>query len=118
MQFSVWNWEKKAYDVFEGPGEKLGQRPQPRRRGLGPNSDGQYLESLLPVLPATAKLVETRTTPVGRIAIHHTSSAVSLDAYTDPKESPLVSRPWLTMGVLFGSVYAAYRLLVYVAKRL
>jgi len=118
MLYSVYNWTKQAYDVFESRnGEANGQRPKPRRVGPGPHGPGQQLESLLPVLPHDAVLVRTSAKPAGRIAIHHTSPAVGLGAWT-AEESWLVKRPWLLLGLGALGLVVGYRLLNSIARRL
>jgi len=117
MLYSVYNWNKKAYDVFESrSGEANGQRPKPRRTGPGPQGPGQQLESLLPILPLDAILLRTARKPAGRIAIHHTSPAVGLG--WSPEESWLVRKPWLMLGIGALGLLVGYRLLHHIARKL
>jgi hypothetical protein len=118
MLYSVYNWNKRAYDVFESrSGEANGQRPRPRRVGPGPRGPGQQLESLLPILPLDAIRLRTARKPAGRIAIHHTSPAVGLGAWS-AEESWLVKKPWLMLGVGAVGLVLGYRLLHHIARRL
>lgn len=123
MRFSVFSWEHQGYDIFEGPGDANGQRPTPRRQGEGVRGKGAQIESLLPVLPKDAKFVGRAKNPKGRIAIHYSSPAVGLDGfgelgqYKDPRQSPLVSRPWATLGIGILGIMAVYRVLVAIARR-
>lgn len=117
MIYSVFNWNAREYDLFEGPGEQLGQRPASRVNGGGPDSPGVQLEAAMPVLPSSARRVGRSVEPKGRVALHHSSPAVGLGAYDTPQQSPLVHSPWLTLGVIVGGAIAAYRLLFYVARR-
>lgn len=117
MLYSVYNWSKKAYDVFESrSGEANGQRPKPRRVGPGPRGPGQQLESLLPILPLDALLLRTAPKPAGRIAIHHTSPAIGLGWTAE--ESWLVKQPWLTLGIGALGLVLGYRLLHRIARKL
>jgi len=115
MRFSIWNWNKKSYDLFDSPnGEQPGQRPAPRSKVNDPRGKGRQLESLLPVLPKNAVLVGSSPKPQGRIAIHFTSSAVGLGAY----DSLFVRSPWAVLAGIAAAVWAANKLLVAAAKRL
>jgi hypothetical protein len=117
MQYSIFNWSAQNYDIYESQnGEAFGQRPKPRRVGGGPNSNGQQLESLLPVLPNDAVLIGKSPVAVGRIAIHHTSPAVGLG--WSPEESLLVTSPWKLLGFGALGIYVAYKLLIATAKRM
>ena len=70
MLYSIFNWTKQAYDVFESSsGEANGQRPKARRIGPGARGPGQQMESLLAVFPTDAIRVRTATQPAGRVAI-------------------------------------------------
>jgi hypothetical protein len=117
MLYSVWDWNEQKYHVFEANGERPGQRPMPRRNGPGARGAGQQLESLLSVLPRDAVRVGTSENAKGRVAIHFSSPAVGLGAYTDPRESPLVKSPWLTLGAGFLGIISVYKLLMAVARR-
>jgi hypothetical protein len=115
--YSIYNWSKQAYDVFESSnGEANGQRPIARRKGPGPRGPGQQLESLLPVLPTDAVFLRTSKRPVGRISIHHGSPAVGLG--WSPDESLLVRSPWMVLGVGIVGLLLGYRLINQIARRL
>lgn len=117
MLYSVYNWTTQVYDVFESrQGEANGQRPKPRRIGPGPSGPGQQVESLLPVLPRDAVKIGTSPRPRGRIAIHHSSSAVGLG--WSPEESPLVAKPWMTLGIGAVGLWVGFRVLHHIARRL
>ena len=115
MRYSVWDWNERRYHVFDSPtGEANGQRPVPRATLNDAKGRGHQLESLLPVLPRDAVQTGTSDKPVGRIAIHYTSSAVGLGlgAY----ESTFTKNPWLVLGVIFGGTWLAYRALHSIAR--
>ena len=118
MRYSVWNWNSRSYDVFEAPGEQLGQRPRPKRIVNQPNGRGVQPEVVLPVLPKAAVLIENSRQPQGRIVVHHSSPAAPLGAYDDPNQSPLVSSPWKTLATGAAGVWGAYWMLKYIARRL
>lgn len=118
MVYSVFSWDDGQYHFFEVQGEQLGQRPQPRQRFNDPNGTGKYLEAVLPVLPPGARRVGHGAIAKGRIAIHPTSPAAGLGQYSDPSESPLVSKPWTTLAIGAGAVLLSYKLLLYIARRI
>jgi len=117
MLYSVFNWTRQDYDIFESQsGEANGQRPKPRRAGPGPQGTGQQLETLVPVLPTDAVRIRTSAIPAGRIAVHYSSPAAGLG--WAPDESPLVKSPWLVLGVGAVGIMLGYRLLHHIARRL
>lgn len=103
--FSCWNWSTKKYDLYEAPGEELGQRPAPRRVGPGANGNGQQLESLLVVLPRSAKQVGESEFAQGRVAVHYSSPAATA-GFGD--FAGLGAGSWL---LVVGFVYFAWRTL-------
>jgi len=108
MLYSVFNWDKRVYDVFEAPGEQLGERPKSHVKGGGIKSDGRQPETLLPVVPSNAKPKGSSKFAKGRIAVFGPSSSLGEDAKVD---SPLVHSPWLTLGVTVGVVYVGFKIL-------
>ena len=113
MRYSVWDWNEQRYHVFDSPtGEANGQRPAPKARLNDAKGKGHQLEELLPVLPRDAVQVGVADKPVGRIAIHYTSSAVGLGAY----ESTFTKNPWLVLGLIFGGTWVAYKVLHQIAR--
>ena len=118
MQYSVWNWNTQQYDVYEGPGEQPGQRPRPRQKVGDRRGAGRQLEALLSIVPPGSQLTGHSPKAVGRVALHSSSSAVGLSAYTTAEESPLVHSPWVVLGVGVGGFLLAYRLLVGLARGL
>ena len=111
--YSIFNWATQNYDLFDSPtGEANGQRPAPRVKLADAKGKGHQLESLLPVLPRDAVQVGVADKPVGRIAIHYTSSAVGLGAY----ESTFTKNPWLVLGLIFGGTWVAYKALHSIAR--
>lgn len=114
MRYSVWNWNSQQYDIYESPnGEMPGQRPAPRRKVNDPRGRGYQLESLLPILPAGARLTGHSDLATGRVAIHHSSPAVGLGLGAD---TFFTTNPWTTVGLLIGGTWLGYRLLIAIAK--
>ena len=69
MTYSVFDWERGLYHYFEGPGEKLGIRPKPRKVWGELNGRGRQLETLLVALPPGCTRAGTGPEPRGRIAV-------------------------------------------------
>lgn len=118
MRYSVWNWNKGVYDVYEAPGEAPGQRPRPRAKGQGVAGAGVQPEMIMPVLPRDAVQVGSHETPQGRIAVHSSSPAAAVGAYEKPEQSPLVHSPWVTLGVGALALWVGVKLIYKIAWRL
>lgn len=115
MIYSVWDWNKQRYDIFESPqGEHNGQRPVPRVKVNAPGGRGRQLEALLPILPKDAVSRGHSEYPKGRIAIHWSSSAVGLSAY----DSPFAKHPWVVLGLILGGVWLGHKALLSIARRI
>lgn len=111
MKYSVFDWNGgtgKRYLIFDDANEhKLGVRPQAATFGDA-NGRGYKLEDLLPEVPATAHYVGRSDHPQGRIA--RLSGTMKLEINRSLGESnPLVSSPWLTLGLWTGAVYLSYK---------
>ena len=118
MIYSVWDWNEQQYHLYKANGEKPGQRPIPYKTGNGIKSTGVQPEAILTVLPHAAKRVGSSKKAKGKIAVHYNSPAAALGQYTDPRKSPLVKDPALTLGLGALAIIAVYRTLVILAKRL
>lgn len=115
MLYSAWNWNSQEYDLFESPkGEKPGQRPEPRRRLNGPGGRGVQLETLLPTIPRDAKQVGTSPFPRGRIALHWSSPVAGFGE----DDSPFVTHPWVTLGIIIGGVWLGHRVLLAIGRKI
>lgn len=128
MMYSVFDWERGLYHYFEAPGDKLGVRPKPSASVNDENGKGHQLEKLLPVLPKDAHATGTGREAKGRVvafsdavrnamnkeptplAVQTSSVSTLLGLNADPSSSnPLVSSPWLTLGLWVGAVLVGFR---------
>lgn len=67
MMYSVWNWDKEAYDYYDGPGVSLGD-PVPSATRGNPNGAGINLDAALPPLPSGARYTGSGSEAKGRVA--------------------------------------------------
>lgn len=129
MIYSVFDWERGLYHYFEGPGEKLGIRPKPRRENS--DSRGQQLETLLPVIPPGSTRAGTGPEARGRVAVfddatrsrlnaegatpvstsnESISSLIGLGGFGAAPDNPLVKSPWVTVGVWLAVTWYGFKL--------
>lgn len=113
MKYSVFDWNGGAgkwYIHFEDTAEhRLGTRPT-QATFSDEGGKGHKLEDLLPEVPASAHYVGRSDQPRGRIA--RLSGSMKLAVNTREglsDDNPLVSSPWLTLGLWTGAVYLAYK---------
>lgn len=128
MIYSVFNWDSRQYHYFDGPGEQLGQRPSPRTTAN--DGRGHQLEDLLPVVPAGSRPVGTGVNARGRVAtMEGLSAAGDVPSYeapasqwgfsgvgADAPSNPLLTSPWLTLGLWCGAVWVGYRIAGMIGK--
>lgn len=115
MIYSVYNWNARAYDYFEGAGDEQGMRPKPRRvlnslAGLPP-------EAALQVVPPGAVFRGRGTTPQGRIAVQ---PGEALGGFVEDlqKGTSLQTYPWATLAVWIGVGLVSFKAIQWMGKRL
>lgn len=128
MVYSVFNWRTGRYRYYEGDGEGLGVRPQPRVTPNDPGGKGHRLEDLMPVLPAAARPIGDGAEPRGRLAttgdgnVELSSGPVYgasvADGFGDTASNPLLTSPWLTLGVWAGVMWAGFKFATWAGQQI
>lgn len=96
MKYSVWNIDRRVYDVYDGPGPHGTHAGSPRARvrsDLGATPDGAAWK-----LPSSAVKVGESDVPIGRIAAM-------------PHALPMGDVDLPTLGIYAGIAYLAWRAL-------
>jgi len=123
--YSVWNWDTGQYDYFRGDGAKPGTKVA-GRRARGSGVGGVRLEDALPALPAGAVHIGAGPDARGRVAVEAAGAGAGASASSAPgathfqgfgADAPAQPQnPWLTVGIVLGGAWLAYRLLVSTSK--
>ena len=134
MIFSRFNWNAGKFDYFEASGDMLGNRPKNRLVLNQPNSKhGVPVEAVMPILPAGARRVGSGSQAKGRIAVMPNEvmspagkGGGAMDAASglggfgvdvDLEGNPLVSSPWLTLGLWFGAFVVGFKVVSAIARK-
>jgi len=115
MIYSVYNWNARVYDYFEGPGDDRGTRPRPRRvvRGLA----GIPPEAVLQVVPTGARYRGRGATPQGRIAVQPNEA---LGGFVEDLQAgtSLRTHPWATLALWAGVGLVSFAASQWMGKRI
>lgn len=76
MIYSVFNFDTKQYDYYEGNGEKFGQKPTYRNVK---KTKSLKVEDVLPTVPINAKRIGSGLNPIERIAVLHNNNQLTGD---------------------------------------
>jgi len=131
MIYSVFNWNSARFDYFDAPGDKFGNRPKSRLILNQPNSThGVPIEALAPIVPAGARRAGSGTAAKGRVAVMANqvmspagkaggalAPGLGLGGLGDLEDNPLISSPWLTLGLWFGAFVVGFKVISAIAKR-
>jgi hypothetical protein len=114
MIYSVFNWNTGRYRYYDGPGEGLGVRPQ--GQVLNDERGHHQMEALLPLVPHGSVPAGEGDEPRGRIATTGNEPGAAsgggsggslISGFGD--SNPLVSAPWLTLGLWAGVMLLALK---------